>query len=66
MARSGYVWTIETRIRSPKDNFPLLHINVLVDNAIKNATYSFMDGFFSYNQIRIIEEDKEKTTFITP
>ena len=50
---------------SPKDNFPLPHIDVLVDNATKNATYSFMDGFFSYSQIRIIEEDKEKTIFIT-
>jgi hypothetical protein len=51
---------------SPKDNFPLPHIDVLVDNATKNATYLFMDGFFSYNQIIIIEEDKKKTTFITP
>jgi hypothetical protein len=51
---------------SPKDNFPLPHIDVLVDNATKNATYLFMDGFFSYNHIRIIEKDKEKTTFITP
>jgi hypothetical protein len=51
---------------SPKDNFHLPHIDVLVDNATKNAIYLFMDGFFSYNQIRIIEEDKEKTTFITP
>ena len=25
-----------------------------------------MDEFYSYNQIRMVEEDKEKTTFVTP
>ena len=25
-----------------------------------------MDGFSGYNQIRMAEEDKEKTTFVTP
>ena len=37
---------------SPKDDFPLPHIDILIDNAARNATYSFMDGFSSYNQIR--------------
>jgi hypothetical protein len=45
---------------SPKDDFPLPHIDVLVDNAVKSATLSFMNGFSSYNQIRMAEEDKEK------
>jgi hypothetical protein len=34
---------------SPKDDFPLPHIDVLVDNAAKSSTYSFMDGFSGYN-----------------
>jgi hypothetical protein len=51
---------------SPKDDFPLPHIDILVDNAARNATYSFMDGFSSYNQNRMAEEDKEKTIFVTP
>ncbi|XP_061945039.1 uncharacterized protein LOC133669048 [Populus nigra] len=51
---------------SPKDDFPLPHIDVLVDNAAKSSTYSFMDGFSGYNQIKMAEEDKEKTTFVTP
>jgi len=28
-----------------KDDFPLPHINILVNNAAKSVTYSFMDGF---------------------
>ena len=29
----------------PKDNFPLPHIDVLVDNTTRSALMSFMDGF---------------------
>ena len=36
---------------TPKDNFPLPHINVLVDNTAGNHLFSFMDGFLGYNQI---------------
>ncbi|KAK8562410.1 hypothetical protein V6N12_010491 [Hibiscus sabdariffa] len=50
---------------SPKDNFPLPHINTLVDNTAGHSWFSFMDGFSGYNQIRMHPEDMEKTTFIT-
>ena len=50
---------------SPKDNFPLSHIDTLVDNTAKHSLFSFMDGFSSYNQIRMAPEDMEKTTFLT-
>ena len=51
---------------SPKDNFPLPHIDMLVENATRSSIYSFMDGFSGYNQIKMAQEDKEKTTFVTP
>ncbi|XP_073262690.1 uncharacterized protein [Populus alba] len=51
---------------SPKDDFPLPHINILVDNAARSSTYSFMDGFSGYNQIKMSIEDRAKTTFVTP
>ncbi|XP_073264245.1 uncharacterized protein [Populus alba] len=51
---------------SPKDDFPLPHKDVLVDNTAKSSTYSFMDGFSGYNQIKMAEQDKKKTTFVTP
>ena len=50
---------------SPKYNFPLPHIDTLVDNSAKNSLFSFMDGFFGYNQIHMALEDREKTTFVT-
>jgi len=34
---------------SPKDDFPLPHIDILVDNAARSSTYFFMDGFSGYN-----------------
>ena len=51
---------------SPKDKFPLPHIDILVDNTVGHKMLSFMDGFSGYNQIRLVEEDMEKTSFITP
>ena len=50
---------------SPKDNFPLPHIDVLVDNTTRFALFFFMDGFSRYNQIKIAPKDMEKMTFIT-
>src|SRR5918992_398825 len=51
---------------SPKDDFPLPHIDILVDNTANHALLSFMDGYAGYNQVKMAEEDMEKTTFITP
>ena len=34
---------------SPKDDFPLPHIDILVNNTAGNALLSFMDGFLGYN-----------------
>ena len=50
---------------SPKDDFPLPHIDVLVDNTAQHKVFSFMDGFSGYNQIKVAPGVMEKTTFIT-
>ena len=50
---------------SPKDDFPLPHIDVLVDNTANFALFSFMDGHLGYNQIKMASEDMEKTMFVT-
>ena len=49
----------------PKDSFPLLRINQLVDSTAGHKLPTFMDAFSRYNQIKMAEEDQEKTTFIT-
>nr|CAN77310.1 hypothetical protein VITISV_017493 [Vitis vinifera] len=50
---------------SPKDDFPLSHIDLLVDSIAGHSMLSFMDRFSGYNQILMALEDMEKTTFIT-
>ena len=35
-----------------KDDFPLPHIDILVDNTAGHALLSFMDGLSGYNQIK--------------
>ena len=49
---------------SPKDDFPLPHSDILVQNTAQHKVFSFMDGFLGYNQIKMTPEDMEKTTFI--
>ena len=49
----------------PKDSFPLPRINQLVDSIAGHKLLTFMDAFWGYNQIKMVEEDQEKTTFIT-
>ena len=48
-----------------KDSFPLPRINQLVDSTTDHKLLTFMDAFSRYNQIKMVEEDQEKTAFIT-
>ena len=50
---------------SPKDDFSLPHIDMLVDSIARHSMLSFMDGFSGYNPILMALEDMEKTSFIT-
>ena len=50
----------------PKDEFPLPNVDLLVDSALGNSMFSFMDGYSGYNQIRMAARDAEKTAFRTP
>ena len=47
-----------------KNEFPLSHIHMLVNNTVSHSLLSFMDGFSGYNQILMALEDMEKTVFI--
>ena len=49
----------------PKDDYPLPHIDVLVDNIKGSALMFVMDGFSGYNQIKMAPKDITKTTFTT-
>ncbi|XP_070014177.1 uncharacterized protein [Nicotiana sylvestris] len=46
---------------SPKDNFPLPNIHILIDNCVKHEIGSFVDCYAGYHQILMDEEDAEKT-----
>ena len=49
----------------PKDSYPLPQIDTLVDSTARHELLSFMDVFSGYNQIKMKEEDQEKTSFVT-
>ena len=41
-------------------------MDLLIDSAVRNAMFSFMDGFSGYNHIRMAPKVAEKTAFRTP
>ena len=49
----------------PKDSYPLPRVYVLVNSTARHQLLSFMDAFSGYNQIRMHEDDQEKTSFVT-
>ena len=51
---------------SPKDNFPLPNIHILIDNCTKHKMQSFVNCYAGYHHMVMVNEDAEKTTFVTP
>jgi hypothetical protein len=47
------------------DPFPTPFTDEVIEYVGGKDYYSFTDGFLGYHQVRIVEEDKKKTTFIT-
>ena len=50
----------------PKDHFPLPRIDQIIDLTTGCEHVCFLDAYSGYNQIRMKQEDEEKTAFITP
>lgn len=50
----------------PKDEFSLSNIDMLVDVTAGHSIFSFLDGFYGFNQIKMNLLDAEKTVFPTP
>jgi hypothetical protein len=51
---------------SIKDNYPLPKMEHILPRVIGSVRISMIDGFSGYNQIYVLPEDKENTTFTTP
>jgi hypothetical protein len=50
----------------PKDDFPLVRIDKIVDSAMGYEMMVLLDCFSGNHKIWLRKEDEEKTTFITP
>ena len=50
----------------PKDPFPILEINQLVDATMGHLRMSFLDVFQGYHHIPLSLPKQEKTTFCAP
>ena len=50
----------------PKDHFPLLRIDQIIDSTSGCEILSFLDAYSGYHQIGMKESDQVMTSFITP
>jgi ribonuclease HI len=51
---------------SRKDNYPLPKMEHILQRVTGASRMSMIDGFSGYNQVSVLPEDREKTTFTTP
>ena len=49
-----------------KDHFPLPFVGQMLERVVGHGFYCFLDGYSRYNEIEIVLEDQEKTTFHLP
>ena len=59
-----YIDFIDINRACPKDIFPLPRIDLIVDAIVGHELLSFMDAFSYYNQISMVPDDQEKTSFV--
>ena len=50
----------------PKDPFPLPRIDQIIDATAGHDSLCFLDAYFGYHQIKMVETDQAATAFITP
>lgn len=51
---------------TPKDEYVMPIVHILVDVAASNDILTFMDGYSGYNQIIVLKEDVHKIAFRCP
>lgn len=49
----------------PKESYPHLKIDSLVDSKAGHALMSFMDAYLGFHQIPLWKKDQEKMAFVT-
>ena len=66
MGSGKYVDFTDLNKACPKDPFPMLRTDQLVDVTVGHPRMSFLDAFQGYHQIPLALDDQEKMAFVTP
>ena len=60
LKKNGKIWVCvdfrDLNKARPKDDFPLPHVDILLDNTADHARLSLLDGDAGYNQIKMVKE----------
>jgi hypothetical protein len=51
--------------QTKKNPVPLPFLDSILDTMARHDMYSFMDGYNGYNKVKMVKENKKKTTFIS-
>jgi hypothetical protein len=51
---------------SKKDNYPFPKMEHILQRVAGSSRMSIINGFFGYNHIVVLPEDRDNTTFTTP
>ncbi len=66
--KNGKLWICldyhKLNAQTKKDPFPLPLLGLVLNFMVGHEMYYFMGGYSNYNQVKMVEKDKEKTTFI--
>jgi hypothetical protein len=49
--------------QTKEDPFPLPFLDSILHTIVKHKMYSFMGGYNGYNQVKMVKEDEERTSF---
>ena len=67
--KNGKIWVCvdyqKLNVATVTDAFPLPFMDGVLDTVVGHEVYSFLDGFSSYNEIRMHPDNQDKTSFVT-
>ena len=63
MCACVYIVFRDLNATTPKDEYPMPDVDMLVDSATENEILSLLDWYLEYNQIYIVENDVSKIAF---
>jgi hypothetical protein len=57
--------SLEVEFTGQEKSISITFFGSILDTVVGHEMFSFLDGYNGYNQVKMVEKDKEKTSFIS-